>query len=148
MSINQTEDDLLEIKNINEIIQTQRYNQAGGFIVQVVTKIGEFLLIIVMAIFRGLLNLAIKLFRFRPELSTDFPFFFASDVGEALFFKFVWLAVKSGFYLAVFAFGGPIVALIAIGFMYKNLFASLKELKKEDDEPEQKAEGDDGGDGE
>lgn len=123
--------------NINEMFEKQQYIQAGG-LPMVIAKIGEFLMIIVMAILRFLKNLFMTLFRFRPELSLKFPFIFVTDVGEGLFYKFCWLAVKAGFYLAVFAFGGPLIALIAIGFMYKNLFAKFKELKKEDNEEEGK----------
>lgn len=128
---------LHKIRDLTDIMEKQQYVQSGGFgLVMVITKIGEFLLIIVMKILEALKNLFMALFRFRPELSLQFPFIFAADKGESLFFKFCWLAVKAGFYLVVFAFGGPLIALIAIGFMYKSLFAKFKELKKEDDEPE------------
>jgi hypothetical protein len=122
-----------DLQQINDIIEKQQYVQAGG-LPMVIAKIGEFLLIIVMKILEFLWNMVLALFRFRPELSLEFPFIFASDNGEALFFKFCWLAVKGGFYLAVFAFGGPLLALVAIGFMYKNLFAKFKELKKTEEE--------------
>jgi hypothetical protein len=79
----------------------------------------------------------VSLFKFRFEFRLEFPFIFAADVGEGLFYKFCWIAVKAGFYLAVFAFGGPLIALIGIGFLYKNLFNKFKELKKDDDEPEE-----------
>ena len=129
----------MDTNNIDEILEKQQYIQAGG-LPMVIAKIGEFLMIIVMAILRFLKNLFMQLFRFRPELSLKFPYIFATDVGEGLFYKFCWKAIKAGFYLAVFAFGGPLIALIAIGFMYKNLFSKFKELKKEDDEEEEKKE--------
>jgi hypothetical protein len=128
-----------KIDDMSEIIQKQKYIQAGG-LPMVIAKIGEFLLIIVMKILEMIKNFFMALFRFRPELGTEFPFIFVADTGEALFFKFCWLAVKAGFYLAVFAFGGPLIALIAIGFMYKNLFAKFSELKKDDNEPEEEEE--------
>lgn len=135
MSTNHNDD----LNHLNEIIEKQQYIQAGG-LPMVIAKIGEFLLIIVMKILEFLWNLLLALFRFRPELSLEFPFFFAADTGEALFFKFCWLAIKGGFYLAVFAFGGPLIALIAIGFMYKKLFEKFKEMKKTEEE-ENKDEG-------
>ena len=135
MSSNHNINDLI---TINEIAEKQQYVQSGG-LPGVVAKIGEYLLIIVMAILRALKDLFMRLFRFRPEISFDFPFIFVADSGEALFFKFCWLAVKGGFYLAVFAFGGPLLALVAIGFMYKKLFGKFKELKKDDNEPEKPA---------
>ena len=49
--------------------------------------------------------------------------------------------MKGGFYLAVFAFGGPLLALIAIGFMYKKLFEKFKEMKKEEGEEDKNNEG-------
>ena len=124
------------INDLNKITKKQKYNQEGGLIVDVVAKIGEFLLIIVMAILNFLKDMSVKLFKFRPELSMTFPFVLAADNGEALFFIFCWLAMKGGFFLVVFAFGGPLITLIAIVFMYKQLFEKLKEIKKSDDEEE------------
>ena len=129
----------MDTNNINEMFEKQQYIQAGG-LPMVIAKIGEFLMIIIMAILRFIKSLFMKLFKFRPELSLKFPFLFVTDVGEGLFYKFCWLAVKGGFYLAVFAFGGPLIALIAIGFMYKNLFSKFKELKKEDNEEDNEEE--------
>ena len=134
-----------EFDDMSKIIKKQKYIQAGG-LPMVIAKIGEFLLIIVMKILEMLKNLFMALFRFRPELGTDFPFIFVSDTGEALFFKFCWLAVKAGFYLAVFAFGGPLLALMGIGFMYKNLFAKFSELKKDENEAEGEKSNDGGDD--
>ena len=136
MSKNQIDD----LQQINNIFTKQQYVQAGG-LPMVIAKIGEFLLIIVMKILDAIKNMIMALFRFRPELSIEFPFFFVADTGEALFFKFCWLAMKGGFYLAVFAFGGPLLALIAIGFMYKKLFEKFKEMKKEEGEEDKNNEG-------
>lgn len=122
-----------DLNQINKIIKKQQYIQAGG-LPGVVAKIGEFLLFIVSGILELIKNMSINLFKFRPELSSGFPFVFAADSGEALFFKFCWLAVKSGFFLVVFAFGGPLITLIAIGFMYKQLFEKFMEMKKLDNE--------------
>lgn len=135
-----------DLEHLNDIIKKQQYIQAGG-LPMVIAKIGEFLLIIVVKILEFLYNLIMALFRFRFELSLEFPFFFAADTGEALFFKFCWLAIKGGFYLAVFAFGGPLLALVAIGFMYKKLYEKFGEMKKTEEE-ENKGEGGDGGGGE
>lgn len=134
-----------DIQYVNEIVQDQLYIQSGGM-PMVVAKIGEFLMIIVMAIVRFLINLFKALFKFRFELSFDAPFFATADVGEGLFYKFCWMAIKAGFYLAVFAFGGPLLILAGIGFLYKNLFEKFKELKKGDNEKENEGE-DSGGDG-
>jgi len=136
MSKNHSDD----LQQINEIIEKQQYIQAGG-LPGVIAKIGEFLLIIVMKILELIWNMILALFNFRIELSTEFPFFFATDTGEGLFFKFCWFAIKGGFYLTVFAFGGPLLALIAIGFMYKKLFEKFKEMKKEEGEEDKKDEG-------
>ena len=108
-----------DIQLVNNIIQKQRYVQSGG-LPMVLAKIFEVLMIIVLAILRFLKELFVQLFKFRFELSTSVPFIFASDVGEGLFYKFCWLAIRAGFYLAVFAFGGPLLALLGIGFLYKN----------------------------
>lgn len=122
-----------DIKYVNDIVKEPHYVQSGGFMM-IVAKIGEFLMIIVMAILNFLKDLAMQLFKFKPTLSTDFPFFFTAEPGEGLFYKFCWLAIKAGFYLSVFAFGGPLLILVGIGFLYKNLFEKFKELKKVDNE--------------
>ena len=123
-----------DLTEINKQMKKQQYNQAGGLVIEGVAKIGEFLLIIVVSILNFLKNMSVKLFKFRPELSMTFPFVLAADTNEALFFKFCWLAMKGGFFLVVFAFGGPLITLIAIGFMYKQLFEKFTEMKKSDDE--------------
>lgn len=123
-------DNIENTQKVNNIIEKQVYLQSGG-LPMVVAKICEFLLLIVTTICKFILNLFKALFKFKPELSTNFPFFFTTDVGEGLFYKFCWLAIRAGFYLAVFAFGGPLIALIGIGFLYKNLFKKFKELKKD-----------------
>jgi hypothetical protein len=122
-----------DLNQINKIIKKQQYIQAGGM-PGIVVKIGEFLLVIVMGILEFIKNTAINLFYFRYEFSTEFPFIFTTNVGEGLFFKFCWLAIKAGFFLVVFAFGGPLITLIAVGFMYKQLFEKFTELKSLDDE--------------
>lgn len=119
--------------DLNKIIKKQQYIQSGG-LPGIVAKIGEFLLFIVMGILEFIKNISINLFYFRYELSSAFPFIFTTNVGEGLFFKFCWLAIKAGFFLVVFAFGGPLITLIAIGFMYKQLFEKFTEMKSLDNE--------------
>ena len=86
-----------DIQYVNEIVQDQLYIQSGGM-PMVVAKIGEFLMIIVMAILRFLMNVFKALFKFRFELSFDAPFIATADVGEGLFYKFCWMAIKAGFF--------------------------------------------------
>ena len=110
-------------------LKKKSYIQSGG-LPGTVAKIGEYLIIIVMYILTGIYNLSQKLFNFEVGLTNKFPFIFSSEPGEALFFKFFWLAVKSGLCLVVFAFGGPIITLVAVGFMYQQLFKKFNKLKK------------------
>ena len=49
-------------------------------------------------------------------------------------YKYIWFAIKSGFYLVVFAFGGPLLTLIGITLLYKSLFGKFNELQKDEDD--------------
>jgi hypothetical protein len=123
----------LTVKTVNH-----KYVQSGGLFLMAVMKIGEVLLIIVMAVLTFIKNIFKALFMIRWDSNSIFPPTIES--GEGMFYKYLWFSIKCGFYLVVFAFGGPLLALVGIIFLYKNLFSKLSELKKEEGEGE-------GGDG-
>ena len=115
---------------VNELTrQNQKYVQKGGFLM-IITKIGEFLLWIVMKLIEFIMNLFRIMFMIRIDTERWYTLFLTIDTGEGLFYKFLWFSIKCGFFLVVFAFGGPLLTLVGISFMYKNLFKKMKELKK------------------
>ena len=106
----------------------EKIQQSGGFMM-IIPKIGEILGIVVMAIMKGISNLFKSLFMIRK--TEDIPYLYL-DTGEGLVYKYIWFSAKCGFYLVVFAFGGPLIAVIGIILLYKNIFSKFKELKKEE----------------
>ena len=119
--------------------KNQKYVQTGGFLM-IITKIGEFLLWIVMKIVEIIMTIFRILFFFRIDPKSWYTLFLTLAPGEGLFYKYLWFSMKCGFFLVVFAFGGPLIALIGISFMYKNLFKKMGELKKDEDEKDDKKE--------
>ena len=126
-----------DVKKSAELISKskQLYKQNGGLGLMILAKIGEFLLMIVVAIMKFVWTLVKILFK----VSFDFkehPFTLGLHLreSEGYAYKYIWLAIKSGFYLVVFAFGGPLLTLIGISMLYKNLFSKFGELQKDDDD--------------
>ena len=113
----------------------QLYEQNGGLGLMILAKIGEFLLMIVMAILKFIWTIVKVLFAFSfdfKEHPLTLGLYLKDSQGYA--YKYIWLAIKSGFYLVVFAFGGPLLTLIGISLLYKNLFGKFKELQKDEDD--------------
>ena len=119
--------------------KNQKYVQNGGFLM-IITKIGEFLLWIVMKIMQIIMNIFRIFFFLRIDPNSWGTLFLTIAPGEGLFYKYLWFSMKCGFFLVIFAFGGPLIALIGISFMYKNLFKKMGELKKDEDEKEDSKE--------
>ncbi len=134
---------------VNQLTKkNQTYVQSGGFLM-IITKIGEFLLYIVMKLIEFIVNLFRIMFMVRIDSTRWYTLFLTIDTGEGLFFKYLWFSIKCGFFLVVFAFGGPLFMLAGITFMYKNLFKKMGELKKDEDDKEgDSQEGDEAGEGE
>ena len=117
--------------------KNQKYVQKAGFI-GIIPTIGDFLLKVVTKIVEVIVTIFRILFFFRIDPKSWATLFLTLDPGEGLFYKYLWFSMKCGFFLVVFAFGGPLIALIGISFMYKNLFKKMGELKKDEDEKDDK----------
>ena len=124
---------------VNKLTKRNNYVQSGGFLM-IVAKIGEFLLYIVAMLLRFLWRMFRILFMVRLDFKKWYTLFLTLRTGEGLFYKYLWFSIKCGFFLVVFAFGGPLIALLGIVFMYKNIFKKMKELKKDEDEEEKEKE--------
>jgi hypothetical protein len=121
------------MSNVNKLTVSKQYVQSGGFMM-IIAKIGEFLLVIVMAVINFFIAMFKTLFMIRFDDQSPLTLFLTIDSGEGMFFKYIWFSIKCGFYLVVFAFGGPLLALLGIVFLYKNLFSKLSELKEEEED--------------
>ena len=121
--------------NVNNILtvknKKRNYVQSGGFIA-IIAIIGEFLLKIVIYIIKLIIMLFKALFMIRWHNNSKLP---SLDNGEGMFYKYAWVAAKCGIYLVIFAFGGPLITMIGIIFLYKKLFSKFNELKKIDVDP-------------
>jgi hypothetical protein len=119
--------------------KNQKYVQKAGFI-GIIPTIGVFLLKVVMKIVEVIVTIFRIFFFFRIDPNSWGTLFLTLAPGEGLFYKYLLFSMKCGFFLVVFAFGGPLIALIGISFMYKNLFKKMGELKKDEDEKDDKKE--------
>ena len=104
-----------------------KYNQNGG-VLTAAAIIGQ----ILIAIGKYIVDKLIELFYFLFGASISEYYIPYLKPGEGNFYKFVWLAIRAGVVLVIFAFGGPLITLIAVFFMYKTLFAKFSEMRRED----------------
>jgi hypothetical protein len=113
----------------------QLYEQNGGLGLMILAKIGEFLLMIVMAVLKFIWALIKVLFAFSFNFK-EHPFTLGVHLkdSQGYAYKYIGLAIKSGFYLVIFAFGGPLLTLVGISLLYKSLFGKFKELQKDEDD--------------
>ena len=123
---------LLKSKNINKNII-----QSGGvfnLIAIIAQTIGTSVLLIFVNLWAG-----IKHF-FTWERNGYFNPFFWQYGG---FWKYIFFCIKSSLYLVIFAFGGPIVTLIGMIYLYINVAKknlTNQEEDKDDDEKEEEEE--------
>ena len=108
----------------------KQYNQSGGFPGALVA-VGNFVVGLVMKIFEALKDLLIQCFDFRPKKGEDGPEGFIDyfnlkkkwNIGH--FWVYIWWCIKVIIYLILFCFGGPIIMLAGIVYLYSQLGAKL-----------------------
>ena len=106
--------------------QVQLYNQKGG-VAMLIATIGQTIMVIGATVISGLGKGLVDLFKIAPADGwrkgdyTDFRNYFVGGL-----WKFLWFSVKSSLYLLIFCFGGPILMIIGIIYLYKNLFNKLQ----------------------
>ena len=61
----------------------------------------------------------------------DPRFIFTKKSNKSGFWKFVWFALKCGFFLCIFAIAGPIFMLIGITMIYGKLFKKMNDNPNE-----------------
>lgn len=116
-------------------------NQKGGFVDTLVNILKTILFDIVIPVLRVFAKIIGPLFKILPK--EDFSEF--NRVGEllpssnrridwGLAWKYIYWCIKTVIYLIIFCFGGPIVILIGIIYLYSSLFKKLSVRNDKEDE--------------
>ena len=108
----------------NQIVLVQK----GGFVSAIVEIVKTGLQIAALAI-SSLFGLKDH-FKLHPDGERWWypPF---DDWYVGTFWKFIFFCIKSSFYLLIFAFGGPVVTLIGIIYLYFNIYKQNIEPKED-----------------
>ena len=118
----------------------QLYIQHGG-VPMLIAVIGQFVMKVSMDVVIGIKNGMVNTFYIYPEGG----YFEFNDYFVGLLWKYLYWCLKSCVYLLIFCFGGPVLILVGIIFMYKHLFKRMGERSDYDKEKEQaKEESNDG----
>ena len=108
----------------------KQYNQSGGF-AGALAYIGNFVVGVVMNIITALKDLLIVCFQFWPKKGENAPQGFIDylnlkkkwNIGH--FWVYIWWCIKVIIYLILFCFGGPIIMLAGIVYLYSQLGGKL-----------------------
>ena len=115
-----------------KIQQIQLYDQKGG-VVGLIATIGMFIMQVVINILAGLYGFAGMFFKLWPN--NEYPIYDLDKGWEVgLFWKFIAFSVKSALFVLIFCIGGPVVILIGIFYLYKNLFEKFGERNQYEEE--------------
>ena len=94
----------------------------GGF----TTTIGQAIMfalkdVVGPALYYGLISLGQMFFKIWPSEDPGSEWYWFSDWTYGYFWKYLYWCFKSILYLCIFAIAGPIVTLIGIAILYRNL---------------------------
>ena len=119
-------------EHVQEHIKAQLYQQQGG-VVSLIATIGMFIMQVVANLLIALGNLAGAFFKIIRI--SEYPFYdFQKGWEIGLFWKFLVFSVKSALFVLIFCIGGPVVILIGIFYLYKNLFEKFGERNQYEEE--------------
>ena len=134
-------DDLMEnfdtINNLNEIVEANISPQELFSAVNKVNKIkteqsgGADFAGAAMNILIWIITVPLKVIKYifidLLALQLDPRYTFTKNSNKSGFWKFVFFAIKCGFYLCVFAIAGPIFMIIGIAMIYGKLFKKMND---------------------
>jgi len=100
--------------------------QSGGF-AGVVATIGKFTVTIVISIFKALYSALRSTFQIRPNPNKDYKWYNLLKWKYGHLWVYIWLCIKTCLYLIIFVFGGPIVIVFGIAYLYMKLYSKLDE---------------------
>lgn len=119
----------------------QLYIQHGG-VPMLIAVIGQFVMKVAMDVVIGIKKGLQNTFYVYPEGG----YLEFNDYFVGMMWKYLYWCLKSCVYLMIFCFGGPILILIGIIFMYKHLFKRMGERSDyEEEKAAENAEGEGGG---
>ena len=113
-----------KIKTITNNYEKHHVIQTGGFVGGLVA-IGQFVGQLGVYIVVGFFELLRKFFYIPAPYEVEWW-----DIGgweAGAFWRYIWWCIKSVCYLMIFAMGGPIITIIGIFFLYKNLASKFGE---------------------
>lgn len=116
----------------------QLYVQRGG-VPTLIALIGQFVMKIAGDVVIAIKSSLAGAFLIYPEGGT-FEF---NEYFVGIFWKFIFWCFKSSFYLLIFCFGGPVLILFGIIYMYQHIFKKMNE-RSDYEEEKAKAEGEGG----
>ena len=114
-------------------LEPQLYKQSGG-VVSLIATIGMYIMQVVINVCYGLFNMLTVVGRLYPKDGTDSMFDLQNGWNVGLIWKFIWFSIKSSFFLLIFCIGGPVVIIIGIIYLYKNIFEKFGERNKYEEE--------------
>lgn len=115
-----------------DIQQIQLYDQKGG-VVGLIATIGMFIMQVVINVLAALYSFGGMFFKLYPN--REYPIYDLDKGWEVgLFWKFLAFSVKSALFVLIFCIGGPVVILIGIFYLYKNLFEKFGERNQYEEE--------------
>ena len=118
--------------------------QHGG-VVQLIATIGTTVIYTAASLLMALSGPMRDTFALYPE---DPQSWYDSKVWYVgYFWRFIFFCIKSSLYLVIFAFGGPIVTLFGIVYLYMRIYDKNIRPKTEDEKKAEKLEGEGGGGG-
>ena len=98
--------------------------QSGGF-AGVAATIGKFTVNIVISIFKALYSALRSTFQI--QWSDKYPKWNLQKWKYGHLWIYMWLCVKTCLYLIIFVFGGPVVIVFGIAYLYMKLYSKLGE---------------------
>lgn len=114
-------------------IQNQLYQQSGG-VVSLIATIGKYIVQVVINVMYGLFNMLAAVGKLYPKEGTSSMFDLQNGWEVGLIWKFLWFSLKSSFFLLIFCIGGPVVIMIGIIYLYKNIYEKFGERNKYEEE--------------
>ena len=144
-TINEIQETAKKINIINEHNKNnERPVQSGGFVFSLIASIGELFILVVRGIIKGLFLTGRLLFKpsykikskeEAEEIRNPIVRFFSripkpyTKDGEGYLWKYLWFCIKVSFFLVIFAFGGIIVTIVGLLYIYRKLYKDYTKIE-------------------
>jgi hypothetical protein len=130
---------MVKLMKISRLRKSKHLNKQIGGVTSLIAMIGTTLGIVSNYIAIGFLAI-LNEFKMWPQdeylgdaaVGYEYSFLWPGNWEYGLFWKYIGFCIKSSLYLVIFVFGGPIVTLIGMIYLYFNIFNT--NIKNEDEE--------------